>query len=101
MESVDPYGAAKENEMIVSEYFDTTRDGVRLIRVYSDEGYYLERDTVLYEEAVDPEDSGRVYRETQDRIPWWEPEDSSEGEDDEDDDLLGIYHPRGEGSEWI
>ena len=35
-----------------------------LIKAYSDERFYIERDEVLYEEAIDPKDSGRVYTET-------------------------------------
>lgn len=34
------------------------------LRTYSDEGFYIERDGVTYEEAVDPLDSGREYTET-------------------------------------
>lgn len=31
---------------------------------YSDAGFYIERDGTVYEEAYDPENSGRVYTET-------------------------------------
>ena len=31
---------------------------------YSDSGFYIERDGVMYEEAYDPINSGRVYTET-------------------------------------
>ena len=41
----------------------------RLVRTYSDAGYYIERDGVRYEEAVDPADSGRTYTETEEPIP--------------------------------
>lgn len=34
-------------------------------RRYSDLGVYLERDGALYEEAIDPIDSGRIYTETE------------------------------------
>lgn len=50
--------------MIVTEFYMTRSDGVRLVRTYSDAGKLLERDGVLYEEAIDPEDSGRVYTES-------------------------------------
>ena len=50
--------------MIVTEFYRTREDGVRLVRTYSDAGKLIERDGVLYEEAIDPEDSGRVYVET-------------------------------------
>ena len=51
--------------MIITEFYRTREDGVNLIRTYSDEGYMIERDGVLYEEAIDPENSGRVYTETE------------------------------------
>lgn len=35
-----------------------------LVRAYSDENFYIERDEVLYEEAIDPKNYGRVYTET-------------------------------------
>ena len=50
--------------MIIKEFYKTREDGVNLYRTYSDEGYMLERDGVLYEEAIDPEGSGRIYTET-------------------------------------
>ncbi len=50
--------------MIVTEFYRTREDGVRLVRTYSDAGKMIERDGVVYEEAIDPEDSGRVYAET-------------------------------------
>lgn len=50
--------------MIVTEYYKTREDGVRLVRTYSDVGKMIEREGVVYEEAIDPEDSGRVYAET-------------------------------------
>lgn len=31
---------------------------------YSDSGFYIERDGIMYAEAYDPIDSGRVYTET-------------------------------------
>lgn len=51
--------------MIVTEFYKTRADGVRLVRTYSDAGLLIERDGVVYEEAIDPEDSGRVYTETE------------------------------------
>lgn len=50
--------------MIVTEYFKTRSDGVVLNRTYSDIGMMIERDGVLYSEAVDPADMGRTYTET-------------------------------------
>ena len=51
--------------MIVTEFYKTRADGVRLVRTYSDTGKLIERDGVVYEEAIDPEDSGRVYTESE------------------------------------
>jgi hypothetical protein len=55
--------------MIISEYYATRKDGVILNRTYSDAGYYIERDGVRYSEAVDPAELGRVYTETDEKIP--------------------------------
>lgn len=55
--------------MIVTEFYMTRTDGVNLQRTYSDAGYFIERDGVRYEEAVDPEGTGRVYTETDELIP--------------------------------
>ena len=54
--------------MLKTEYFMTRQDGVVLNRTHSDSNKYIERDGVLYTEAIDPEDSGRVYTETNQEI---------------------------------
>lgn len=54
---------------IITEYYKTRDDGVVLHRTYSDKGMLIERDGELYEDAVDPVDSGREYRETDTPIP--------------------------------
>lgn len=59
--------------MIATDYYKTRRDGVRLVRTYSTENFYIEREGIRYEDAIDPEDSGRVYTETDIPIP--EPEE--------------------------
>lgn len=41
-----------------------TFNGVEYIRTWSDINMMIERDGALYEEAIDPIDSGRVYSET-------------------------------------
>ena len=41
-----------------------TFDGKEYIRTWSDQNMMVERDGALYEEAIDPVDSGRVYTET-------------------------------------
>lgn len=61
--------------MIVTEFYMKRRDGVVLNRTYSDENYYIERDGVKYEEAIDPEGTGRVYIETDEKIPGREDEE--------------------------
>ena len=35
---------------------------------YSDEGYMIERDGVMYSDAIDPFNSGRIYTETTEKI---------------------------------
>lgn len=35
---------------------------------YSDAGFYIERDGIQYEDAIDPIDSGRTYTETDIKI---------------------------------
>ena len=54
--------------MIVSEYYNNTSDPVTLVRKYSDSDCYLERDGVLYEEAIDPQNEYRQYIETDKKI---------------------------------
>ena len=45
-------------------------NGRKLIRTYSDTGYMIENQQgVKYSEAVDPENSGRTYTETDEKIP--------------------------------
>ena len=50
--------------MIVTEYYMTRSDGVVLNRTYSDIGMMIERDGVLYSEAIDPDNLNRIYTET-------------------------------------
>ena len=54
--------------MIITEYYKTRTDGVVLNRTYSDAGYYIERENILYVEAIDPVNSGRIYTETNEII---------------------------------
>lgn len=44
-------------------------NGRRLVKTYSDAGMMVERNGVLYDSAIDPEDSGRVYFESAIKIP--------------------------------
>lgn len=49
---------------IITNYYRTRRDGVKLFRTYSDDGRYVVReDGVVYAEAVDVENSGHTYVE--------------------------------------
>ena len=50
--------------MIKTEHFMTRSDGVVLNRTYSDIGMMIERNGVLYSEAVDPAHLNRIYVET-------------------------------------
>jgi hypothetical protein len=70
--------------MIVTEYYATRKDGVVLNRTYSDAGFYiLQNETgIKYSEAVDPEDSGRTYTETDELIPVEEEEKVMNDADD-------------------
>lgn len=50
-------------------------NGRKLIRTYSDTGYMIENQQgVRYSEAIDPENSGRTYVETDEKIPKMEDE---------------------------
>lgn len=49
--------------MVVYENYSET-----LVRAYSDSGFYIERDGVKYEDAIDPKDAHRVYTETDEPI---------------------------------
>ena len=58
--------------MIVTEYYKIRDDGVVLNRTYSDAGMIIERDGVLYSEAVDPAELNRVYTETDESLVGFE-----------------------------
>lgn len=56
--------------MIITEYYMTRPDGVRLEKTYSDSGVMI-RNTVTgaeYAEVINPENSGRSYEETNHKI---------------------------------
>lgn len=51
--------------MVVTEYYKTSEDGVVLVRTYSDSGKMIQNaEGVMYSEAIDPEETGRTYTET-------------------------------------
>ena len=54
--------------MIIREFYMTRSDGVNLYKHYSDRNRYIALGDVLYEEAIDPENAGRVYIETDTEI---------------------------------
>ncbi len=53
---------------IITVPYRTREDGVALVRTYSDRGVMIERDGIRYAEAVDPEEYGRTYTETDEPI---------------------------------
>lgn len=49
---------------IITNYYRTRKDGVKLFRTYSDDGRYVVReDGTVYTEAIDVENSGHTYTE--------------------------------------
>lgn len=51
--------------MVITEAYRTRSDGVKLVRTYSDIGMKLIRnDGVVYDEAIDVENSGYTYTES-------------------------------------
>lgn len=52
--------------MVVKEFYRTREDGVNLYRTYSDENFKIRQiqTDVLYDEAIDVEDSIYTYEET-------------------------------------
>jgi hypothetical protein len=69
--------------MIISEFYREREDGVKLYRTYSDAGMMIQQEQTgaLYSEAVDVENSGYTYVETDTPI---------EGEDITDSEALNI-----------
>lgn len=50
--------------MVIYEDYGTNKLGVELVRAYSDAGYFIEREEVMYAEAIDPKNLDRKYTET-------------------------------------
>lgn len=52
--------------MLIKEFYIKRKDGVNLYRTYSDENYKIKQieTDVLYDEAIDVEDSIYTYEET-------------------------------------
>ena len=70
--------------MVVTELFIIRQDGVNLFRTFSDSGYMIRQDQTgaEYVEAIDVENSGLTYTETDIPIP--EEEDTGETTDGAD-----------------
>lgn len=60
--------------MIIKELFITRVDGVKLFRVYSDEGRRLVQNETgaVYDEAVDVEDAPYTYSESEESVEGFE-----------------------------
>jgi len=56
--------------MIVTDFYSIRKDGIKLYKTYSDEGYkILQNETgIIYDEAIDIENSGFTYSETDEPI---------------------------------
>ena len=63
---------------IKTEFYRKREDGVVLVRTYSDTNHYIERDGVIYSEAIDPEEMGRAYTETDQLIEELEGSDADD-----------------------
>lgn len=75
--------------MIITEDFMTRSDGVKLVRTYSSDGFYIERNGFKYEDAIDPFGISRVYTETDEKIPKKESIEQDYLEDNSDKDDEG------------
>lgn len=53
--------------MIVTEFYMIGAGGIRLYRTYSDQGYKISRDGIVFDEAIDPEGSELTYVETDEK----------------------------------
>ena len=49
--------------MIISEII--SENGIEYLHTYSDLGWDIERDGIIYGDAIDPVDSGRTYTEVE------------------------------------
>ena len=56
--------------MIIKEYFTTRKDGVKLYKTYSSEGFYIRKvgTEEVYDEAIDVESAPYTYVETKQKI---------------------------------
>lgn len=61
--------------MVIYEDYGKSHIGIALTRAYSDQDMQIERDGILYDEAIDPTDEHREYNETD--IPIGEDEEAT------------------------
>lgn len=63
--------------MIKTEFYRERFDGVKLYKTYSDDNKYIIQDQTnrKYTEAIDVENSGYTYTETDEEIERFEPEE--------------------------
>lgn len=56
--------------MIIKEFYSTRKDGVKLYKTYSDEGFYIRKigTEEVYDEAIDVEGAPYEYEETEEKI---------------------------------
>lgn len=56
--------------MIVKEFYKERKDGIRLYRTYSNKGYKIRQEEtgIIYDEAIDVENSNYTYIETEEKI---------------------------------
>lgn len=56
--------------MIIKEFYSTRKDGVKLYKTYSDEGFYIRKigTEEVYDEAIDVEGAPYTYEETETTI---------------------------------
>lgn len=62
--------------MIISEII--SENGIEYLHTYSDLGWDIERDGIIYGDAIDPVDSGRIYTEVEPQIENGDEEISAE-----------------------
>lgn len=62
--------------MIATEII-IAKNGVRMVRTYSDAGYRVKQDqtNIVYDEAIDNENSGYIYTETEESAEVMEPQE--------------------------
>ena len=56
--------------MVRTDFYRIREDGITLYRTYSDENYKIRQieTGIIYDEAIDVEDSGYTYEETDEKI---------------------------------